>query len=75
MKSTQSWQDYPKFYVSNGSDYSPQAIRLAARALFRRTASLLSAAFQPQFNSDSEAQPCRQTIDPLTGLTIPGIFY
>jgi hypothetical protein len=74
MKSTQTWQGYP-IYVSNGSDYSPQAFRQAAKNLCRTVVGYLSAPSQPPFNPVAENQNRRQTIDPLTGLTIPDMFY
>jgi hypothetical protein len=75
MKSTQTWQGYPEFYVSNGSVYSPQAFYQAAKALSHWVAEYLSATFQPQFAPPTEGQNRRQIIDPLTGLKIPGMFY
>lgn len=75
MKSTQTWQGYSEIYVSNGSDYSPQAIKRAAMALYRAAVGFLSAPSQPQCNSMAENQNRRQIIDPLTGLTIPSMFY
>ncbi|MGF1517592.1 MAG: hypothetical protein ACFCVB_07295 [Nodosilinea sp.] len=74
MKSTQTWQSY-EIYVSNGSDYSPQAFRQAARKLCRTVVEHLSAPSQPPFNPEIESQHRRQIIDPLTGLTIPAMFY
>ncbi len=74
MKSTYTAQVYPRFYVSNGSVYTLQALSEVVKTLYRTVAGRLGASGEPYAwaTSDPEGQTQWHAIDPITGQTIRG---
>jgi hypothetical protein len=71
MKSTYTAQVYPRFYVSNGSVYTLQALNEVVKTLYRTAAGRLGAANEPYaWATCTEGQTRWHAIDPITGQTV-----
>ncbi|MGF1519847.1 MAG: hypothetical protein ACFCVB_18875 [Nodosilinea sp.] len=74
MKSTYTAQAYPRFYVSNGSVYTLQALSELVKSLCRTVAGRLGAAKEPYaWATYAEGQTRWHAIDPITGQTVCGV--
>ncbi|TVQ12078.1 MAG: hypothetical protein EA368_04495 [Leptolyngbya sp. DLM2.Bin27] len=74
MKSTYRAQVYPRFYVSNGSVYTLQALSESVKSLYRSVAGRLGAASEPYaWATHREGQTRWHAIDPITGQTVCGV--
>ena len=75
MKTTYPVQAYPRLYVSNGSDYTLQALMAVVKPLWRTVTGRLGATGEPYAWSTSDAMghTLWHAIDPVTGRTVRGV--